>query len=93
MSTINSFLRHNCLVVQLENSYAERNNSISEKQITWEREKREKQNREEIVGKGESNERTTQNKWGNAFQNGNMVDQERESNRLDLLDTSYKDRK
>jgi hypothetical protein len=81
------------LVVQLENSYTERNDSISGKQITWEKEKREKQNREEIVGKGKSNERTAQNKWGNAFENGKMVDQERESNRLDLLDTSYKGRK
>ena len=49
--------------------------------------------REELVGKGESNERTTENKWGNASENVNMLDQERESNLLDLLDTSYKDRK
>ena len=80
-------------IKKLENSYAKRSNSISGKQINWRGEEREKQNMEEIVGKGENNERTTQDKWWNVFENGNMVDQERESNRLDLLDTSYKDRK
>ena len=53
-------------------------------------EERDKQKKEEIVGKGENDERTAKKKWGNTFENGNMVDQERESN---LLDTSYKDRK
>jgi hypothetical protein len=42
---------------------------------------------EEIVRKGENRERTAKNKWGNILENGNMVDQERESNRLYLVDT------
>ena len=50
LSTVKSVSDHNCLVVQLQNSYAKRNISISGKHITWGGEEMEKQNREETIG-------------------------------------------